>query len=42
LGGQLQAGFLITGFYEDDWGGREPIDAFMKTFVAVRSLKPAN
>ena len=41
LGGQLEAGFLIAGFYEDDWGGGEPIDAFMKTFVAVRSLKPA-
>ncbi|MDC6459876.1 SAM-dependent methyltransferase, partial [Luminiphilus sp.] len=40
LGGQLAAGFLISGFYEDDWGGGEPIDAFMKTFVAVRSLKP--
>ena len=38
--GQLAAGFLISGFYEDDWGGGEPIDAFMKTFVAVRSLKP--
>ena len=40
LGGQLEAGFLISGFYEDDWGGGEPIDAYMKTFVAVRSAKP--
>ncbi len=41
LGGQLDAGFLIAGFYEDDWGGDEPIDRFIKSFIAVRSIKPA-
>ncbi len=40
LGGQLDAGFLIAGFYEDDWGGDEPIDQFIKSFIAVRSIKP--
>ena len=40
LGGQLDAGFLIAGFYEDDWGGDEPIDRFIKSFIAVRSIKP--
>ena len=39
LGGQLDAGFLIAGFYEDDWGGDEPIDQFFKSFIAVRSIK---
>lgn len=40
LGGQLDAGFLIAGFYEDNWGGDEPIDRFIKSFIAVRSIKP--
>ena len=40
LGGQLDAGFLISGLYEDDWGGDEPIDRFIKSFIAVRSIKP--
>ena len=40
LGGQLDAGFLIAGLYEDDWGGNEPIDQFIKSFVAVRAIKP--
>jgi hypothetical protein len=40
LGGQLDAGFLIAGLYEDDWGGSEPIDRLIKSFVAVRSIKP--
>ena len=39
LGGQLDAGFLIAGFYEDNWGGDEPIDRFIKSFIAVRSIK---
>ena len=40
IGGQLDAGFVMAGFYEDDWGGAEPIDQFMKSFVATRSIKP--
>lgn len=42
LGGQLDAGFLIAGFYEDDWGGGEPIDRFIKSFIAVRAIKPVS
>ena len=40
LGGQLDASFLIAALYEDDWGGSEPIDQFIKSFVAVRAIKP--
>ena len=40
LDGQLDAGFLIAALYEDDWGGRESIDQFIKSFVAVRAIKP--
>ena len=39
IGGQLDAGFVITGFYED----REPgglIDQYMPTFFAMRAVKP--
>lgn len=39
IGGQLEAGFYLTGFYED---GREgnPINEIMPTFIATRALKP--
>ena len=40
VGGQLDAGFHLTGFFEDDWGGKMPIDAFYKSFFATRALKP--
>ena len=39
IGGQLDAGFMLTGFYED----REPdglIDHYMPTFFATRAVKP--
>ncbi len=42
IGGQLAAGFLITGFYED----RDPNEAnnplckYMDTFIATKALKP--
>lgn len=39
IGGQLEVGFLLTGFYED----RDPdglIDSYMPTFFATRALKP--
>ncbi len=39
IGGQIKAGFVITGFYEDhDPGGL--IDQYMPTFFAMRALKP--
>jgi ubiquinone/menaquinone biosynthesis C-methylase UbiE len=39
IGGQTEAGFLISGFYEDRYRD-DPIAAFMPTFVATRAIKP--
>ncbi len=39
IGGQLDAGFMITGFYEDRDRGRL-IGQYMPTFFAVRAIKP--
>jgi hypothetical protein len=39
IGGQLDAGFLLAGFYED----RDPghlLATFLPTFIATRALKP--
>jgi SAM-dependent methyltransferase len=38
IGGQIDAGFVISGFYEDRH--RDPIAAYMPTFVATRATKP--
>ena len=43
IGGQLAAGFLLDGFYEDD--APQPrflIDRYMPTFLATRAIKPEN
>jgi hypothetical protein len=40
IGGQLDAGFHLTGFYEDI-RGEDPISEIMPTFIATRALKPA-
>lgn len=37
--GQINAGFVITGFYEDDFGGTRIIDKHIKTFIATRAIK---
>lgn len=37
--GQIDAGFAILGFYEDDFGGTRIIDKHIKTFIATRALK---
>lgn len=37
--GQIDEGFVITGLYEDDFGGRRPIDTYIKSFVATRAVK---
>ena len=39
IGGQLEAGFVITGFYEDRDQGRL-IGQYMPTFFAMRAIKP--
>lgn len=37
--GQIDAGFVITGLYEDDFGGRRPLDQYIKCFIATRAVK---
>lgn len=39
IGGQLEAGFVITGFYEDSFPSKA-IDAYMPVFFSTRALKP--
>lgn len=39
IGGQLDAGFMITGFYEDT-APESPLAAFMPTYIATRAIKP--
>lgn len=42
IGGQLAAGFLLGGFYEDRYAEKDgdPISQFMATFIATRAIKP--
>ncbi|MCG8648221.1 MAG: class I SAM-dependent methyltransferase [Pirellulales bacterium] len=42
IGGQLQAGFLMSGFYEDRYpeDGGDPLSQYLATFIATRSVKP--
>ncbi|RCW77309.1 class I SAM-dependent methyltransferase [Saliterribacillus persicus] len=37
--GQIDAGFLISGFFEDDFGGKRILDNYIKTFIATRAIK---
>ncbi|WP_112180466.1 MULTISPECIES: class I SAM-dependent methyltransferase [Paraliobacillus] len=37
--GQIDAGFVISGFYEDDFGGSRVLDKYIKTFIATRAIK---
>jgi ubiquinone/menaquinone biosynthesis C-methylase UbiE len=41
IGGQLDAGLVITGFYEDiyDEGEEDLLSAYMPTFIATRAVK---
>ena len=39
IGGQLAAGFQISGFYEDDWDGKGPIDKHLKSFFVTCAVK---
>jgi SAM-dependent methyltransferase len=38
IGGQLEAGFVIAGFYEDGFPGRA-FDAYLSTMIATRAVK---
>lgn len=40
IGGQIDAGFVIAGFYEDRWPDFV-LDKYIATFMATRALKPA-
>ncbi|MEZ5559985.1 MAG: class I SAM-dependent methyltransferase [Pseudomonadales bacterium] len=40
IGGQIDAGFVIAGFYEDRWEARAtPLDRYMPTSMATLALK---
>jgi SAM-dependent methyltransferase len=43
IGGQLDAGFVVTGFYEDKFGGGsteyEAYDLYFSSFIATRAVK---
>ena len=39
IGGQLDAGFVLTGFYEDTWD-LEPLSRWFPPYFATRALKP--
>ncbi|MFD2925333.1 class I SAM-dependent methyltransferase [Halobacillus naozhouensis] len=40
--GQIDAGFVISGFYEDDFGHTRMLDKYIKTFIATRAIKIVN
>lgn len=42
IGGQLNAGLMLTGFFEDRFANvdQDPISKFMPTFIATRAIKP--
>jgi SAM-dependent methyltransferase len=44
IGGQLAAGFIITGFYEDRHADRvaDPLSGFIDSFMATRAVNPAS
>jgi SAM-dependent methyltransferase len=42
IDGQIDAGFVITGFYEDRFDPTaDPISRYIATFIATRAVKPA-
>jgi SAM-dependent methyltransferase len=42
IGGQLRAGLLLTGFYEDRYTDvdKDPLSKYMASFIATRAIKP--
>ena len=42
LGGQIDVGFVIAGFYEDRWDdAATPLNRYMPTSMATLAIKPA-
>jgi ubiquinone/menaquinone biosynthesis C-methylase UbiE len=39
IGGQMEAGFMLTNMYEDNWGGENKMDIFFPSFIATRAVK---
>lgn len=39
IGGQIDAGFLIAGFFEDNSGWDELLDPYIDTFIATKAVK---
>lgn len=39
IGGQIDAGFVIAGFYEDNSGGSDALDAYIDHCFATRAIK---
>ena len=39
IGGQIDAGFSLTGFYEDSWPGVK-LNEYTPTYIATRAVKP--
>ncbi|MCA9136329.1 MAG: class I SAM-dependent methyltransferase [Planctomycetales bacterium] len=42
IGGQLDAGLMLTDIMEDGWGGDDPLSDRIATFLATRAVKPAS
>ncbi|MGB7344877.1 MAG: class I SAM-dependent methyltransferase [Pirellulaceae bacterium] len=42
IGGQLQAGFQLTHFMEDRWGGDDPLSQKIATFFATRAVRDSS
>jgi SAM-dependent methyltransferase len=38
VGGQLDAGFVLSGFYEDGWPGKK-LDEYLPCFIGTRAVK---
>lgn len=43
IGGQLDAGFMLTSFYEDRFAAadQDPLSGFLDTFIATRAINPS-
>jgi hypothetical protein len=40
IGGQIEAGFAISGFYEDDWDEKEtPLNNFTSMYISTLGIK---
>jgi SAM-dependent methyltransferase len=42
IGGQINAGFILTGFYEDNYAEEtdDPLSKYISLFIATRAVKP--